>query len=122
MPRKSSLTLARKLTALVAFFLILLLLVGVTGLVQLRSVSAAQREMYTDTVVPLRKVVDGGRQAAVHFRRMYPFTLKTDAKSREETLALNQQSEQSVLDAIGLLQQPDSSADLRATGKKLVDA
>ena len=121
MPLKPSPTLAQKLTALVAFFLVLLLLVGGTGLLQLRSVSAAQREMYTDTVVPLRKVVDGGRQAAVHFRRMYPFILKTDPKSREETLALNQQSEQSVLDAIGLLQQPDSSAALHATGQKLAD-
>ncbi len=121
MPLARSLTLAQKLTALVAFLLVVLLLVGVTGLVQLRHVSVAQREMFTHSVVPLRKVVDGGRQAAVHFRRMYPFILKTDAKSREETLSLNQQSEQAVLDAIGLLRQPDSSTELRATGQKLAD-
>ncbi len=121
MPLFKNITLAQKLVALVAFFLAVVLLVGATGLAQLRAVSAAQREMYTDTVVPLRKVVDGGRQAAVHFRRMYPFILKTDAKSREETLSLNQQSEQSVLDAIGLLRQDDGSAELRATGQKLAD-
>ncbi len=121
MPLFKNMTLAQKLVALVVFFLALLLLVGATGLAQLRAVSAAQREMYTDTVVPLRKVVDGGRQAAVHFRRMYPFILKTDAKSREETLSLNQQSEQSVLDAIGLLRQEGASAELRATGQKLAD-
>ncbi len=120
MPQHKHATMAQKLSALVGFLLLILLVVGVTAITQLRQISAAQRDMYTDTVVPLRKVVDGGRQAAVHFRRMYPYMLKPDAKSREETLKLNEQSEKSVTDAIDFLRQSDN-ATLRETGNKLAD-
>ncbi len=122
MPLHKNASLAQKLSALVGVLLLILVVVGVTAITQLRSVSAAQREMYTDTVVPLRKVVDGGRQAAVHFRRMYPYMLKADPKSREETIKLNEQSEKSVTDAIEFLRQGSDDATLRETGRKLADA
>ena len=114
--------LSHKLIALMAFFLLATILTGVTGIYQLRQVSGAQREMYRGSVVPLRTVVDGGRQAAVHFRRMYPYILKTDAKSHAETIDLNDKSEADVLKAIAFLRDEAPTPGLRELGTKLTAA
>ena len=113
--------LATKLVVLLGFFLVALVLVGALGIVKLFNVSAAQRQMYTGTVVPLRTVVDAGRQAATHFRRMYPYILKPDEKSRQETIGLNDKSEASVVDAIRYLNTDASDPGLRALGVKAAD-
>lgn len=118
-----SLALSKKLLILIAFFVCSLIAVGAVGITQLRSVSASQSEMYTGTVVPLRLVVDGGRQAAVHFRRMYyPFILKPDAKSREETLAQNAKTQSSVETAIAYLAKDAPTPELRRLGDELKQA
>jgi methyl-accepting chemotaxis protein len=117
----NGLRLSQKLYGLVAFFLLALVLAGALGIVQMRAVSDAQRLMYTDTVVPLRQVVDAGRQAAVHFRRMYPYILKADPKSREETSTLNDKSEADVLAAISFLRKDAPTPALHAVGDKLAD-
>ncbi len=114
-----TMSLARKLTVLVVFFLAVTMALGAIAIYQLRKVSDAQREMYSGTVVPLRMVVDGGRQAAVHFRRMYPYILKTDAKSREETLSLNEKTEADVRKAIDFLQKDAPTPELREVGTAL---
>ncbi|URI06532.1 methyl-accepting chemotaxis protein [Aquincola tertiaricarbonis] len=114
-----SLALSKKLLILIAFFVCSLITVGAIGITQLRSVSASQSEMYTGTVVPLRLVVDGGRQAAVHFRRMYPFILKPDAKSREQTLSQNEKTQASVEAAISYLVSESPTPEMRRTGDEL---
>lgn len=116
-----NLPLSQKLYGLVAFFVIALVLVGVMGITQMRSVSEEQRRMYANTVVPLRQVVDAGRQAAVHFRRMYPYILKDDPKSRKETIDLNENSEADVLKAIAFLSERAPTAEIKETGAKLAD-
>ncbi|WP_311223608.1 MULTISPECIES: methyl-accepting chemotaxis protein [unclassified Acidovorax] len=113
-------SLRTKLIALVIFFIATLLAVGAIGMQQLWSVSQQQRAMYTDTVVPLRVVVDAARQGATHFRRMYVYILNTDRQARDSELKFNEQSEKSVLDAAQLLRS-DSDATLRELGAKLTD-
>lgn len=113
-----NLKLIHRLMLLLGVFLLSLVAVGVLGISQLRQISDAQRQMYSDVVIPLRVVVDGGRQAAVHFRRMYPYILKTDQKSRQETLSLNNDTESSVLKAISLLSESGRSAELQTIGAK----
>ncbi|WP_180129046.1 methyl-accepting chemotaxis protein [Rhodoferax sp. BLA1] len=115
------LRLSQKLYGLVSFFLLALVLASALGIVQMKQLSDEQRLMYTETVVPLRKVVDAGRQAAVHFRRMYPYILKTDPKSREETTGLNGSSEKDVLGAIEFLRKEAPTDELHALGDKLAD-
>ncbi|WP_051443526.1 methyl-accepting chemotaxis protein [Curvibacter gracilis] len=109
--------LVSRLLVLMAFFLLAFVGVGVFSIIEMRAVSAEQRAMYTDTVVPLRLVVDGGRQAAVHFRRMYPYILKTDEKSRKETRELNADTEKAVLQAIQYLNEGSDSPELRQIGQ-----
>jgi methyl-accepting chemotaxis protein len=115
----SRLPLSRKLLLLVLVLLAPTLLVGAIGIMKLRSVSEAQRTMYTDTVLPLRIVVDGGRQAAVHFRRMYPYILKTDPASRKETTDLNVKTEDDVAKAIKVLKDDAENPELVDLGKRL---
>ncbi|RYF54191.1 MAG: methyl-accepting chemotaxis protein, partial [Comamonadaceae bacterium] len=114
-------SLRTKLIALVIFFIATLLAVGAIGMQQLWSVSQQQRAMYTDTVVPLRVVVDAARQGATHFRRMYVYILNTDRQARDSELKFNEQSEKSVLDAAQLLRNDPSDATLRELGAKLTD-
>ena len=117
-----SLSLSRKLMILILFFLGSLVVVGALGITQLRHVSASQSEMYSGTVVPLRVVVDGGRQAAVHFRRMYPYILKTDPKSREESRSLNVKSQEAVQKAVDYLVADAPTPALKQLGGQLKDA
>jgi len=117
----NNLSLSRKLALLIVLFLAALVLVGTLGITQLRRVSASQSEMYSGTVVPLRVVVDGGRQAAVHFRRMYPYVLKTDSKSRDETRGLNEKTQEAVEKAVDYLLVGAPTPELRQLGAKLKD-
>ncbi|RYF08200.1 MAG: methyl-accepting chemotaxis protein [Comamonadaceae bacterium] len=121
MQKTSSVTLKTKLVGLIAFFIVTLLAVGAIGMQQLWSVSQKQRAMYTDTVVPLRVVVDAARQGATHFRRMYAYIYFTDPQKRASELKFNEQSEQSVLDAVKLLQNSSQDAGLREQGAKLAE-
>ncbi|HEY4084071.1 MAG TPA: methyl-accepting chemotaxis protein [Burkholderiaceae bacterium] len=74
--------------------------VGATGVHRLQQLSEMQSEMYSSEVVPLGLVRTASWQAATHFRRMYPYLLKTDAKAREETLSLNRKSEEDIVKLI----------------------
>nr|WP_315464013.1 methyl-accepting chemotaxis protein [uncultured Rhodoferax sp.] len=116
-----ALSLAKKLYLLIAFFMLALVITGGVGIQAMRQASQAQSIMYANTVVPLRQVVDAGRQAAVHFRRMYPYILKDDPKSREETRNLNDKSEEGVLQAIEFLRKDAPTPELNAIGGKLAD-
>jgi len=116
-----TLRLSQKLYGLVSFFLLALVLASALGILQMKQLSDEQRLMYTETVVPLRQVVDAGRQAAVHFRRMYPYILKADPKSREETTGLNASSEKDVLGAIEFLRKDAPTEELHVLGAKLAD-
>jgi methyl-accepting chemotaxis protein len=119
MNHHSNLTLRKKLIGLIFFFVVTLLAVGAIGMQQLRTLSQQQRAMYTDTVQPLRVVVDAARQGATHFRRMYVYIWNTDAKARAGELKFNEDSEKSVLDAMDLLKKEPDDAELRALGGKL---
>ena len=55
------------------FFILMLVAVGAIAMQQLWSISQKQGAIYTETVMPLRVVVDGARQGATHFRRMYVY-------------------------------------------------
>jgi methyl-accepting chemotaxis protein len=96
-----------------------LLAVGAIGMKQLWSVSQQQRLMYTDTVVPVRMVMDAARQGATHFRRMYVYILNADRQARDGELKFNEQSEQTVLEAIQRLKNDSQDAGLRELGTKL---
>jgi len=113
-----NLKLIHRLMLLLGVFMLSLMAVGVFSIAELRQVRTEQRDMYSGVVVPLRIVVDGGRQAAVHFRRMYPYILKTDAKSRQETLGLNNDTEAAVLKAVALLSESRDNRLLRELGDK----
>jgi methyl-accepting chemotaxis protein len=121
MPHRSTLTLRKKLLGLVFFFVAILLAVGGIGMQQLWSVSQSQRAMYTETVVPVRIVMDAARQGATHFRRMYVYIWKTDRQARDGELKFNEQSEQTVLEAIQRLKGNTTDAALRDLGVKLGD-
>lgn len=73
MSKLRNLSLRSSLTALVLFFISMLAAVGAIAMQQLWSISQKQRAMYTETVMPLRVVVDAARQGATHFRRMYVY-------------------------------------------------
>ncbi len=121
MTHSSSISLRTKLIGLVVFFVVTLLGVGAIGMQQLWSVSQKQRAMYTDTVVPLRVVVDAARQGATHFRRLYAYIYFANPAQRASELKFNEQSEQSVLDAVKLLRDDSKDAALREQGAKLAD-
>ncbi len=112
-------TLVFKIAFLLIYCISGLIVVSALGGSQLLRASHALSGMYEDTVVPLRLVVDGGRQAAVHFRRMYPYILKTDPKSRAETLDLNGKTEKAIEEAISYLEKDGLNSDIRSVGGKL---
>ncbi|EHK67698.1 methyl-accepting chemotaxis protein, partial [Achromobacter arsenitoxydans] len=118
MSKLKNLSLRSSLIALVLFFIVTLLAVGVISMKQLWSVSQQQRAMYTETVMPLRVVVDAARQGATHFRRMYVYIWNTDPQARQNELRLNEESEKSVLQARDRLLQEQDPA-LRDLGGKL---
>lgn len=120
MSKLRNLSLRSSLTALVLFFIVMLVAVGAIAMQQLWSISQKQRAMYTETVMPLRVVVDAARQGATHFRRMYVYIWNTDPQGRQNELRLNEESEKSVLQARDRLQQEQDPA-LRALGGKLAD-
>ncbi len=120
MSKIRNLSLRSSLTALVLFFILMLVAVGAIAMQQLWSISQKQRAMYTETVMPLRVVVDAARQGATHFRRMYVYIWNTDPQARQNELRLNDDSEKSVLQARDRLQQEQDPA-LRALGGKLAD-
>ena len=120
MSKFRNLSLRSSLTALVLFFILMLVAVGAIAMQQLWSISQKQRAMYTETVMPLRVVVDAARQGATHFRRMYVYIWNSDPKARQNELRLNEDSEKSVLQARDRLQQEQDPA-LRALGGKLAD-
>ncbi|WBX87408.1 methyl-accepting chemotaxis protein [Achromobacter mucicolens] len=120
MSKLRNLSLRSSLTALVLFFILMLVAVGAIAMQQLWSISQKQRAMYTETVMPLRVVVDAARQGATHFRRMYVYIWNTDPQARQIELRLNDDSEKSVLQARDRLQQEQDPA-LRALGGKLAD-
>jgi len=119
MPSSSKITLKTQLSALIVFFIATLVLVGTLAMQQLWSIAHQQRAMFTDTVVPVRVVVDAARQGATHFRRMYVYIWKEDRQARDSELRLNEESEKSVLAAMQLLQTRSSDAELKALGAKL---
>ena len=120
MSKLRNLSLRSSLTALVLFFILMLVAIGAIAMQQLWSISQKQRAMYTETVMPLRVVVDAARQGATHFRRMYVYIWNTDPQARQNELRLNDDSEKSVLQARDRLQQEQDPA-LRALGGKLAD-
>ena len=120
MSKLRNLSLRSSLTALVLFFIVMLVAVGAIAMQQLWSISQKQRAMYTETVMPLRVVVDAARQGATHFRRMYVYIWNTDPQGRQNELRLNEESEKSVLQARDRLQQEQDPA-LRELGGKLAD-
>ncbi|MFJ3461333.1 methyl-accepting chemotaxis protein [Achromobacter spanius] len=120
MSKLRNLSLRVSLTALVLFFIVMLVAVGAIAMQQLWSISQKQRAMYTETVMPLRVVVDAARQGATHFRRMYVYIWNTDPQGRQNELRLNEESEKSVLQARDRLQQEQDPA-LRELGGKLAD-
>ncbi|OZI69149.1 methyl-accepting chemotaxis protein [Bordetella genomosp. 1] len=119
MAKLRNLSLRTTLIALVLFFIATLLAVGVIAMQQLWSVSNKQRAMYTDTVVPVRTVLDAARQGATHFRRMYVYIIQTDRKARDNELRLNEESEKTVLEAMRLLQSESTDPALKDLGAKL---
>ena len=119
MSPRSPFTLRKKLVGLILFFVATLIAVGAIGMQQLWSVSQSQRAMYTETVVPVRIVMDAARQGATHFRRMYVYILNADRKARDGELKFNEQSEQTVLEAIQRLKDNQTDAPLRELGTKL---
>jgi methyl-accepting chemotaxis protein len=121
MSQRSHLTLRKKLVGLILFFVATLIAVGAIGMQQLWSVSQSQRAMYTETVVPVRIVMDAARQGATHFRRMYVYILNAERKARDGELKFNEQSEQTVLEAIQRLKDNKTDAPLRELGTKLAD-
>ncbi|MGJ7487940.1 methyl-accepting chemotaxis protein [Variovorax sp. LT2P21] len=121
MSQRSHLTLRKKLIGLILFFVATLIAVGAIGMQQVWSVSQSQRAMYTETVVPVRIVMDAARQGATHFRRMYVYILNADRKARDGELKFNEQSEQTVLEAIQRLKGNTTDAPLRELGTKLAD-
>ncbi|VFR84752.1 Methyl-accepting chemotaxis protein I (serine chemoreceptor protein) [plant metagenome] len=116
-----NLSLKKKLTGLVLFFIATLLALGAIAMRELWSVSQQQRAMYTDTVQPLRVVVDAAREGATHYRRLYKYILTPDRKERDAELRFNAQSEQAVLDTARMLQ-GESDPALRDASTKLADA
>ncbi len=114
------LKLAHKLFLIVAFGLLVTVLVASVGILQLKKVSAIQRQMYAEEVVPLRMVGTASWQAATHFRRMYPYMLKTDLKSRQETQEFNGRSEADIAKAIDYEKANPGSDDQRALVDDLV--
>ncbi|AVJ31193.1 methyl-accepting chemotaxis protein [Achromobacter spanius] len=120
MSKLRNLSLRSSLTALVLFFIVMLVAVGAIAMQQLWSISQKQRAMYTETVMPLRVVVDAARQGATHFRRMYVYIWNTDPQGRQNELRLNEESDKSVLQARDRLQQEQDPA-LRELGGKLAD-
>ena len=120
MSKLKNLSLRSSLIALVLFFIVTLLAVGAIAMQQLWSISQKQRAMYTETVMPLRVVVDAARQGATHFRRMYVYIWNTDPQARQNELRLNEDSEKSVLQARDRLLQEQDPA-LRALGGRLAD-
>jgi len=95
-----NLKISQQLAMAFALSVGMIVLVGAIGVSRLRQLSEMQSEMYSSEVVPLGLVRTASWQAATHFRRMYPYLLKPDAKSREETLALNRNSEADILKLI----------------------
>ena len=120
MSKFRNISLRSNLIALVLFFIVMLIAVGAIAMQQLWSISQKQRAMYTETVMPLRVVVDAARQGATHFRRMYVYIWNTDAQGRQNELRLNEESEKSVLQARDRLQQ-EQDPTLRDLGGKLAD-
>lgn len=121
MPSFTKLTLQGKLSALIVFFIATLVLIGVLAMQQLWRVSQKERAMYTDTVEPVKVVMDAARQGATHFRRMYVYIWQTDAQARAAELKLNVDSEKTILDAVSLLRTHSADAPLRELGAKLED-
>ena len=99
--RLSQLKISQQLTLAFALCVAMIMLIGSMAVLRLRQLSAMQSEMYASEVVPLGLVRTASWQAATHFRRMYPYMLKPDPKSREETLELNRKSE---LDVVKLVE------------------
>ncbi|BEU98857.1 MCP four helix bundle domain-containing protein (plasmid) [Acidovorax sp. DW039] len=112
-------SLVFKISFLLIYCISGLIIVSALGGTQLLRASSAVSSMYGDTVVPLRLVVDAGRQAAVHFRRMYPYILKTDEKSRAETLDLNGKTTKVIEEAIAYLEKDGLTPEIKAVGGKL---
>jgi len=121
MPSFTKLTLQGKLSALIVFFIATLVLIGVLAMQQLWRVSQKERAMYTDTVEPVKVVMDAARQGATHFRRMYVYIWQTDTQARAAELKLNVDSEKTILDAVSLLRTHSADASLRELGVKLED-
>ena len=97
---RSTLKISQQLGLAFAVAVAMIMLIGATGVYRLRQLSDMQSEMYSSEVVPLGLVRTASWQAATHFRRMYPYLLKADPKSREETLGLNQKSEADIVKLI----------------------
>ena len=100
MNRLSQMRISQQLMLAFALCMAMIVLIGAMAVQRLQQLSEMQSEMYSTEVVPLGLVRTASWQAATHFRRMYPFMLKTDAKAREETMDLNRKSEQDVIKLI----------------------
>ena len=96
----NSLKLSHRLAAGFAACVLVMVVAGALAVSWLRELSQMQSTMYEKEVVPLRLAGTASWQAATHFRRMYPYILKPDAKSRAETLALNEASGAEILKAV----------------------
>ena len=96
----NSLKLSHRLAAGFAVCVLVMVVAGALAVSWLRELSQMQSTMYEKEVVPLRLAGTASWQAATHFRRMYPYILKPDAKSRAETLSLNEASGAEILKAV----------------------
>jgi len=108
-----NLKFAHKLFFLVGFCIVAIILIGAIGVAHLKSLSAVQRTAYTNQVVPLRMMGKAATQAATHFRRMYPYVLKKDAKSRQEIIAQNNGAENDIRAAIDFLKTHADTPELK---------
>ncbi|PWF25226.1 methyl-accepting chemotaxis protein [Corticimicrobacter populi] len=121
MPSQPTWTLKNKLSALIIFFIATLVLIGILAMQQLWHVSAQQRVMYTDTVTPVRVLMDAARQGATHFRRMYVYIWQTDPQARASELKLNAESEKTIFEARDILLANKDDTQLHDMGTKLAD-
>jgi len=94
------LTLFQQLMLVFGICVVTLIGIGAMAISRLQELSVMQETMYQAEVVPLGLTGTASWQAATHFRRAYPYILKTDEKSRAETVSLNQNAEADIVKAI----------------------
>ncbi len=107
----ADLKLSHRLAAGFAVCVLVMVLTGALAVSWLRELSQMQQTMYEKEVVPLRLAGTASWQAATHFRRMYPYILKSDPASRAETLDLNEKSAAEIVKAVDFEKSYATSAE-----------